>query len=166
MLQSSVVMACRLGTPCYVGSSWTRDRTGVPCIARQILNHWATREAQSLFLINACSIMNKCLLGLNSALITHIYCLEIFQSFSMVFLNLGWPAVLVFPGMRKYGNFSFKTESEGGSWDSRLSVLKPGWIGHPINNSVPLDLRIEAQWELPTSGFHDQGYYYSNATDM
>ena len=24
----------------HVGSSWTRDQTHVPCIARQILNHW------------------------------------------------------------------------------------------------------------------------------
>ena len=29
----------------HVGSSGTRDETGVPCIARQILNHWTTREA-------------------------------------------------------------------------------------------------------------------------
>ena len=28
-----------------VGSSWTREWTGVSCFARQILNHWATREA-------------------------------------------------------------------------------------------------------------------------
>ena len=27
-----------------VGSSWTRDRTHVPCIGRWILTHWATRE--------------------------------------------------------------------------------------------------------------------------
>ena len=25
-------------------SSLTRDQTGVPCIVRQILNHWTTRE--------------------------------------------------------------------------------------------------------------------------
>ena len=31
----------------YSGSSWTRDRTGVSCITRQILNHWTTREAPS-----------------------------------------------------------------------------------------------------------------------
>ena len=30
--------------PRHVGSSKTRDRTYVPCIGRQILNHWATRE--------------------------------------------------------------------------------------------------------------------------
>ena len=29
----------------HVGSSWTRDQTSIPCIARQILNHWTTREA-------------------------------------------------------------------------------------------------------------------------
>jgi len=28
-----------------VGSSWIRDQTLVPCIARQILNHWTNREA-------------------------------------------------------------------------------------------------------------------------
>ena len=31
-----------------VGSSWTRNRTSVPCIARRILNHWTTREASQL----------------------------------------------------------------------------------------------------------------------
>ena len=28
----------------HVGSSQTRDGTHVPCISRQILNHWTTRE--------------------------------------------------------------------------------------------------------------------------
>ena len=31
----------------YVVSSWTRDWTCVPCIGREILNHWTTREFQS-----------------------------------------------------------------------------------------------------------------------
>ena len=31
--------------PRHVGSSRTRDRTRVPCIGRQTLNHCATREA-------------------------------------------------------------------------------------------------------------------------
>ena len=30
-----------------VESSWTRDWTGVPCIGRQVLNHWTTREVRS-----------------------------------------------------------------------------------------------------------------------
>ena len=33
-----------LVVPWHVVSSWSRDQTGVPCIARQILNHWTTRE--------------------------------------------------------------------------------------------------------------------------
>ena len=41
----SVVVAHGLVAPRHVGSSQTRDRTGVPCIARQIPNHWTTREA-------------------------------------------------------------------------------------------------------------------------
>ena len=36
----------------YVSSPWTRDRTGVPCIARQILNHWSTREAPVVVVFN------------------------------------------------------------------------------------------------------------------
>ena len=34
-----------LVAPQHVGSSPTSDQTGVPGIARWILNHWATREA-------------------------------------------------------------------------------------------------------------------------
>ena len=33
-----------LATPRHMGSSRTRDRTCVPHLGRQILNHWATRE--------------------------------------------------------------------------------------------------------------------------
>ena len=28
-----------------MGSSWTRGQTSVPCLGRQILNHWTSREA-------------------------------------------------------------------------------------------------------------------------
>ena len=35
-----------------VWSSWTRDRTCVPCIGRQILNHWTIREVLNWFLMN------------------------------------------------------------------------------------------------------------------
>ena len=34
----------------HVGSSQTRDQTGVPCIGRWILNHWTTRQVQDLLL--------------------------------------------------------------------------------------------------------------------
>ena len=32
----------------YVGSSWIRHRTGDPCPAGWILNHWTTREAPTI----------------------------------------------------------------------------------------------------------------------
>ena len=35
-----------LGAQQYMGSSWIRDQTCVSCVSRQILYHWATREAQ------------------------------------------------------------------------------------------------------------------------
>ena len=40
----SVAAALSLVAPLHGGSSWTRDWTSVPCIGRQILNHWTTRE--------------------------------------------------------------------------------------------------------------------------
>ena len=45
----SVAAACRLSCPGTWGlSSLNRDRTFIPCIARRILNHWATREVPEL----------------------------------------------------------------------------------------------------------------------
>ena len=41
-------MAHRLGLPCSVKSSWTRDRTHVPCIGLWILYHWTTRQVLDL----------------------------------------------------------------------------------------------------------------------
>ena len=42
----SVVVVCGLSCPvvCGILGSLTRDGTHVPCIGRQILNHWTTRE--------------------------------------------------------------------------------------------------------------------------
>ena len=56
-LAGSTVQAqqlCRTGlvAPQHVRSSRTRARTCVPCVDRQILNHCATRQAPTLFLIN------------------------------------------------------------------------------------------------------------------
>ena len=50
-----------LVAPLHVGSSWTRDRTGVPCIARQVLNHWITREALNCLPLRVCSHQAFCL---------------------------------------------------------------------------------------------------------
>ena len=51
--QAPVVVAHCLGlvAPRHVGFSQTRDRTRVPCIGRQILNHWTTREVLFPYLL-------------------------------------------------------------------------------------------------------------------
>ena len=41
---SSVVAAKGFVVLQHVESSWTRDRTWIPCIGRWILNHWTPRE--------------------------------------------------------------------------------------------------------------------------
>ena len=43
-----------------VGPSWTRDQTGVPCIAKLILNHWATKEALFGVLISVVVYIHSC----------------------------------------------------------------------------------------------------------
>ena len=37
--------------PRHVGSSLTRDQTCISCIGRQILNHWTTREVQTVIVL-------------------------------------------------------------------------------------------------------------------
>ena len=37
--------SCSTAVALRLRSSWTRDQTHVPCIGKQILNHWTTREA-------------------------------------------------------------------------------------------------------------------------
>ena len=44
--------------PLHGGSSWTRERTLVPCIVRWILNHWTTREAPALGFLTWAMIIN------------------------------------------------------------------------------------------------------------
>ena len=48
-LQCGLSRHMGLVAPWRVGSSQTRDRTHVPCIGRQILNHGTTREAPSAY---------------------------------------------------------------------------------------------------------------------
>ena len=48
-------MAHGLSCSTACGSSWSRDRTRVPCTGRRILNHCATREAQgNVYILTAC----------------------------------------------------------------------------------------------------------------
>ena len=61
----------------HVESPWSRDRTHVPCIGRQILNHWTTREVLEFFT------------QLNVSLLVHILTCQFlgFQCF-MIFLDV------------------------------------------------------------------------------
>ena len=43
---ASVVVVHRLSCPRHAKSFQTRDQTYIPCIGRQILNHWTTKEVQ------------------------------------------------------------------------------------------------------------------------
>ena len=43
------VMHRLVGCSMWDSSFPTRDQTPAPCVARQILNHWTTREVPSLF---------------------------------------------------------------------------------------------------------------------
>ena len=47
---SQLVWLMGLIAPGNLGSSWTRDRTCVPCTGRWILLHWTTRDVPALTL--------------------------------------------------------------------------------------------------------------------
>ena len=47
--QAQKLWCMGLDAPWHVGSSWTRNRTHIPCTGRWILNHCATREALSVY---------------------------------------------------------------------------------------------------------------------
>ena len=62
------------------GSSRTRDWTSVPCVARQILNHWTTKGTPSMYIsINQqlciiCTCMHAQLLQLGQTLCNPMHC--------------------------------------------------------------------------------------------
>ena len=80
-----------LVAPWHVRSSWTRARTGVPCIGRQILNHCATREAlffTSLLEYNSLTMVCQFLLyNQHNALLEH-------SITPTKFLHIPWQSVL------------------------------------------------------------------------
>ena len=57
----SLLWLTGLVAPWHVGSSQTRARTRIPCIGRQTLNHWATREAPCWCFLKAVLIMGYAL---------------------------------------------------------------------------------------------------------
>ena len=55
----SLVSSCSLGIPRHVESSPIGDETCVPCIGRQSLNHWPTREVQLSLYLNLASLWGR-----------------------------------------------------------------------------------------------------------
>ena len=73
-------------TPQHVGSSWFRDRTCVSCIGRQILYHWATREALNIlfwYYIKTQQVIVPC----NQLQYTKLYWL----TFVFCYIEIHWP---------------------------------------------------------------------------
>ena len=97
-----------LAVPWNVGSSWTRDQTRVPCIGRQILYYWATREVWKLFSIVKCQIWKVDCLG------EYIICIQsmgphfspgcFFSKGQNFFRAKQSPEGLLFPSFYKWGN--------------------------------------------------------------
>ena len=92
-LMDSLVAALRLScsTATHVGdpSSPTRDQTCVPCIARQTVNQWTTREVPWI-LSNATNDKAKCfyLRSASKVLFYPLICLYFFFIFLFIFISL------------------------------------------------------------------------------
>ena len=79
-LQSAGLIVWHLGwvVKQHVGSSWTRDRTSVPCPARWILSHWTTREAllsffKSMLQCIFCFHFHACLRTVQPSIVMNIF---------------------------------------------------------------------------------------------
>ena len=69
---ASVVVVRGLSCPEACGILQTRDQTRIPCIGRQILNHWTTREVQRyVFGSDRCCFIRKDLLRLSGRQFKH-----------------------------------------------------------------------------------------------
>ena len=89
-------------------SSSTRDRTCVPCIARQILNHWTTREIPDYYLYH---LLDFCVqLGIFQDFVF----LEIPMVPSEFSLNIYVSEAVMFQGLQHRGMFRPPTPFERG----------------------------------------------------
>ena len=125
--RASVVVAHGLScsAACGIRNSWTRDRTHVPCIGRQIRNHCTTREVptsflkqdKSLFLFYSC-------LGMATA--------QYYRDLGIFYLLLYHPQILCFhlivhDGCSSSSHYFCITSSrkgEKGTWEIVLFAFK------------------------------------------
>ena len=85
----------------HVESSWPRDRTCVPCIGRQILSHWTTREVLPVFFSPAIACITfvvRCpSYRWNNGRIENSFTLCAPQSHMFLFLFYPTPIMLIHP---------------------------------------------------------------------
>ena len=76
LLSTGLLLWCTgLAALRHVGSSWTRVQTCVPCIGRQILNHWSTWEVLERILLSLLLPASLCLsLSLPLSLSASLFC--------------------------------------------------------------------------------------------
>ena len=116
-----VVMMHRLRCPQCVGYFRIRARTGEPCIARWILNHWTTRETP-------CDLVLKLLL--------HQFSMQLRQKKAEgrrinAFELWRWRRLLRVPWTARRSNQSILKEiSPECSWEGLMLKLKLQYFGH------------------------------------
>ena len=114
-----------LVAPWHVGSSHTRDRTHVPCIGSQILNHCTNREVPVWLLLSLLFTV-----GFLSV------CFHLFSSCAFFF----FPPFITKP----FGMWGIVSQARAWVWVSGVGVPSPGhWKTRQF--LVPRDIK---QWEL------------------
>ena len=102
--------------PWHVGSFQTRDQTHVPCIGRQILYQWATREACKFFKVLAnrvASMSQRVELGV------HVSCGELHPLSLLGRDPLQWPFCRVMHGAARLEALPLATATLGGQFGER-----------------------------------------------
>ena len=135
----------------HVKSSWTRDWTYVPCIGRQILNHWTTREVlgTSLFIATSLEMGNiSDVLGLLSSLEKPAKKFLLYMS-SKIWNNFSWTNCWLFHTLLLYLTYKHVISGFPGSSDSKESACNAGDPGfNPWVRKIPW----RREW-LPTPIF-------------
>ena len=126
--------------PRHVGSSWIRDPTRVSCLSRQILSHWATREAPQNY--NFWNALNLCL--------------------SVLFLLYYWVVVYrigeVNDNPLQYS--CLENPMDRGAW--RAPVQGVATVGHDSATNLPPPVYCISQFAYPPSyGWMTRLFWFS-----
>ena len=138
-----------LVSPRHVGSSQSRDQSGVPCIARWILNHWTTREA--LLLYSYWNHFMVLLIVVDTVLIMHAESLQLcltlcnpmdYSPPSSSVCGIFWAGILEWVAMP-----SFRGSSRPRGWAhvSYVSCIDRPVLYHSHHLGSPMLIILEAQ---------------------